>query len=107
MRLGPYPQVWILAFLGEAYRSLGELERARLVFEHLALRDPGSPLSLIRLAIIYSDLEQSQKARQAADDFMSSIPMFSVGRFVNNMPYKLQKDRESLTAALLKAGLPE
>jgi adenylate cyclase len=107
MRLGPYPQVWIFAFLGEAYRSLGDLERARLVFENLALRDPGSPLSLIRLATIYSDLDQSQKARQAADDFMACIPTFSVGRFVNKMPYKLQSDRESLSAALLKAGLPE
>jgi adenylate cyclase len=107
MRLGPYPQIWIFAFLGEAYRSLGELERARLVFENLALRDPGSPLSLIRLAAIYSDLDESQKAKQVADDFMSCIPTFSVGRFVNKMPYKLQSDRESLRAALLKAGLPE
>jgi len=107
MRLGPYPQIWILAFLGEAYRSLGELERARLVFENLALRAPGSPISLIRLAIIYGDLDQSQKARQAADDLMSCIPVFSVGRFVSKIPYKIQSDRESLSAALLKAGLPE
>jgi TolB-like protein/class 3 adenylate cyclase len=107
IRLGPYPQIWILAFLGEAYRSLGELERARLVFENLALRAPGSPISLIRLAMIYSDLDQSQKARQAADDLMSCIPVFSVGRFVRKIPYKLQSDRESLSAALLKAGLPE
>jgi adenylate cyclase len=107
MRLGPYPQIWIFAFLGEAYRSVGELERARLVFENLALRDPNSPVSLIRLATIYSDLDQLQKARQVADDFMSYIPTFSVGRFVDKMPYKLQGDSESLRAALLKAGLPE
>jgi hypothetical protein len=77
------------------------------VFENLALRAPGSPISLIRLAMIYSDLDQSQKARQAADDLMSCIPVFSVGRFVRKIPYKLQSDRESLSAALLKAGLPE
>jgi hypothetical protein len=71
------------------------------------LCDPSSPVSLIRLVTIYSDLDQPQNARKIAEDFMSYIPTFSVDRFVNKMLYKLQSDSESLRAALLKAGLPE
>jgi hypothetical protein len=107
MRLGPYPQIWIFGFRSEAYWSVGELKCERLVFENLVLCDPSSPVSLIRLVTIYSDLDQPQNARKIAEDFMSYIPTFSVDRFVNKMLYKLQSDSESLRAALLKAGLPE
>lgn len=106
LRLSPYAQDWCLAFLSDANRSLGELERARDVCEHLIKRMPASIMSLTRLAAIYSDLDEIDKARKAAEDLMEVNPQFSVGAYVSMMPFKRDSDRESLANALLKAGLP-
>lgn len=107
LRLSPYPPSWFWAFLGDGYRGIGELERACSIYEHLAARMPGSILSLTRLAAIYNELGKLNEARLAADDLMSNSPTFSVRGFTNAMPFKLESDRESLAASLLKAGLPE
>jgi adenylate cyclase len=107
IRLSPFPQDWFLVFLGDNYRSLGDLEKARLVFEHLGKRLPGSIVSLTRLACIYTDLGESDRARQAVDVLLSTNPDFSVRKYAERMPFKLSADRESLVGGLLNAGLSE
>jgi len=106
IQLTSYPPDWYLAVLGDAYRSCGELEKARIVFEHLALRMPRSLMSLTRLISAYSDLGDAVRARHTADELMAVSPMFSVGVYMRAMPFKLATDRESLSNALSGAGLP-
>jgi tetratricopeptide (TPR) repeat protein len=105
IRLTSYSPDWYLAVLGDTYRSCGELGKARTVFEHLAVRMPHSLMSLTRLISIYSDLGETDRARQAADELMVVNPAFSVGGYMQAMPFKLESDRESLCNALLNAGL--
>jgi hypothetical protein len=68
---------------------------------------PGSLMSLIRLAYVYSDLGESDLARQTVDELMAIAPGFSVRVYMKGMPFKLDTDRENLSKALLTAGLPE
>jgi len=107
IRLSPFAQDWFLVFLGDNYRILGYLDKARLVIDHLGKRLPGSIVSLTRLACIYNDLGESGRARQAVDDLLSINPEFSVRKYAERMPFKLDVDRESLVNGLLNAGLSE
>ena len=107
IRLTSYPPDWYLAVLGDAYRSCGELEKARTVFEHLAVRMPRSIMSLTRLISAYSDLGENDLASQTADELMAVNPIFSVSAYMRAMPFKLDSDRESLCNALLCAGMLE
>ena len=106
MRLSPYAPDWFLGYLGDAYRGLGDLEKSRKVYEHLAARLPDSQLSLTRLACIYSDLGEIDRAHDAAENLLSINPVFSVENFVGMKPFKQDTDRASLAAALLNSGLP-
>ena len=90
----------------DAYRSLGRLKEARAVFERLAARMPGSPMSLTRLISIYSDLDETDLGRRAAGALISIVPNFKVGGYMRGMPYKQEADRQSLAKALIKSGLP-
>jgi len=107
IRLTHYAPDWFLAVLGDAYRCSGEPENARVVFEHLAARMPGSMMPLVRLAAVYGDLGESGRARQAVEEMLTINPHFSVRAYTQALPLKLEADRQNLTRALLKAGLPE
>jgi TolB-like protein len=106
LRLSPYAPDWIIAGLGDAYFKLGQPQRAREVFEHLAKRMPGSPVSLTRLACICSKLGDGDGARRAAADLLTVAPDFSVVEHVRGIPYRDQADRDEIAELLLRAGLP-
>ena len=105
LRLSPYAPDWILAGLGDAYFKLGRLEQARDVFEHLAERMPGSPVSLTRLACIRAALGNRDGARRAADDLLAIAPEFSITEHVSHIPYREQADRDEIADLLQQAGL--
>lgn len=107
MRLSPYCPDWYLSFLGDAYRGLGDLNRAQTVYEHLATRMPDSLVSQTRLAVVYSELGDTAKARNAADTVRSITPLFSAGTFLANMPFRREEQRESFARGLREAGLPD
>lgn len=107
IRLSPYFPDWFLIPLGEGYRGTGALDKAREVFEHLAARIPGSLLSETRLASIYAELGETEKARHAAETILSISPDFSVMRWIDGVPFRQAADRDRFVAGLLKAGLPE
>ena len=106
LRLSPYAPDWILAGLGDAYFKLGQVERAREVFEHLVERMPASPVSLTRLACVCSKLGDDDGARRAAADLLAVAPDFSVDEHVRGIPYRDQADRDEIAGLLLRAGLP-
>ena len=93
--------------LGDAYRGLGDLNRAQTVYEHLATRMPDSLVSQTRLAVVYSELGDTAKARNAADTVRSITPLFSAGTFLANMPFRSEEQRESFARGLREAGLPD
>jgi len=107
IRLTHYAPDWFLAVLGDAYRSSGEFDNAREVFENLAARMPGRIMALIRLASVYGDLGDSERAGKLVDELLAVNPNFSVSVYMRALPFKLEEDRQSLTNALLKAGVPQ
>jgi len=107
MRLSPYFPDWFLVPLGESYRGIGKMEKAREVFEYYAARAPGSLLSQTRLARIHAELGNEARAKAVAETVLSLDPGFSVARFLASAPLKEKAEREKFAAGLLKAGLPE
>jgi tetratricopeptide (TPR) repeat protein len=107
IRLTHYAPDWFLAVLGDAYRSSGEFDNAREVFENLVARMPGRIMALIRLASVYGDLGESGRAGQVVDELLAVNPNLSVSAYMRGMPFKHEADRQSLINALLKAGVPE
>lgn len=106
MRLSPYCPDWYLAFLGDAYFGLNELDQARLVYENLASRLPSSLLSQTRLAAVYVRLNNTAKASNAAAAVLSIAPQFSVSNHLAQYPFSREELRENLAQDLIKSGLP-
>jgi TolB-like protein len=106
LRLSPYAPDWILAGLGDVYQRLGQLEKARAVFELLLERMPRSPVSLVRLAAICSQLGDTESAREAAENLLAISPEFSVDQYVQGIPSPRPGDREQVARLLREAGLP-
>ena len=107
MRLSPYFPAWFLVSLGEGYRGIGDLPRARQVFEHYAARAPNSLLPQTRLACVLAELGQLDRARAVAQTVLALDPDFSSGRFANASPLKYPAEREKFATGLRAAGLPE
>jgi len=104
MRLSPYFPAWFLVPLAEGYRGIGDLQRARQVFEHYATRTLDSLLPQTRLACVLAELDQ---ARDVAQTVLALDPDFSSGRFAAASPLKLAAARERFAAGLRAAGLPD
>ena len=107
MRLSPYAPDWYFGFLGDAYRGLGELEQARMVYEHYAARMPASLASQTRLAGIHAALGEPDKAKAAVRSVLSIDPTFSVRAHTAMIPFRTDEQRDSFAADLRKAGLPQ
>jgi adenylate cyclase len=107
MRLSPYFPEWFLVPLGEGYRGIGELEKARAVFEYYTARMPDSLASQARLACVLAELGNEAQARTVAETVLSLDPGFSAVRFVESAPLKDSIEREKFLAGMVKAGLPE
>ncbi len=107
MRLSPYCPDWYLAFLGDAYRGLGELDRARMAYQHLANRMPTSLVSQTRLAAVHVALGDTTNADKARASILSIDPHFSTSAFVARIPLRTKEQREGFASALREAGLPE
>jgi adenylate cyclase len=107
MHLSPYSPDWYFGFLGDAYRGLGELDQARLVYEHHAARMPASLASQTRLAGIYAALGEPVKTQTASRVVLSIDPKFSVRTHTAMIPFRTDEQRASFSTDLRKVGLPE
>jgi adenylate cyclase len=66
---------------------------------------PRSLHSYINLAVAYSELEQMDEAREAADKVLKINPNLSVVSLEKALPYKNKADRDLIVNGLRKAGL--
>jgi adenylate cyclase len=61
----------------------------------------------VAFAACHAQLGQEAEAREQAAAVLKLKPDFSIGRFLESLPYREASDRAHLEAALRKAGLPE
>ena len=91
--------------LGSACRMLGLNEEAIAAYRKALDRSPDSIMTHVHLTATYSLTGRDQEARAQAKEVLRVQPMFSVERYVNQLPYKDQSEIERLKQALRKAGL--
>jgi adenylate cyclase len=104
MTLSPNYPAYYLGHLGNAYRLAGRIEEAITTFKAYHARNAGFGLS--DLVIAYTQTDQPEQARQAAEQLLSLRRDFTITRWANTQ-FRADTERlEADMAALRAAGLP-
>jgi len=107
MRLSPNYPPWYVATLGLAYMMTGDTENAIAAHEQLIERDSVLQFAYARLAGIYAQLGDGEKADEYAAELLKVMPNFTIGNWSKVLLYRNVDDLERELAMLRKAGLPE
>jgi TolB-like protein/class 3 adenylate cyclase/tetratricopeptide (TPR) repeat protein len=115
MRLTPYYPNWYLNVLGLAYHLTlglayhltGEYEKAVEVLKSSVERNPDSPLSQVRLAMVYAGMDRMEEARATAAEVLRINPKFTVSNWAKVQLFKDPAVHEHQEELMRKAGLPE
>jgi adenylate cyclase len=107
LRLNPIPQSYYYLFLGIAYRSNGQYEKAIEICKKVLSGNPDNLGVYLTLAISYSTLNRTEDASKAVEEILRIQPDFSLEYHVNTLPFKNQEKLDKYINALRKAGLPE
>ena len=107
MHLNPSFPAWFWWVVGDAHRLMGNYDEAIVAFENQRKGMPKSYFGYWNLTITYAQAGKVEKARAAAVHVLKALPDFSVRENQKAVPYKSQLERERISEALLKAGLPE
>ncbi len=91
--------------LGSACRMVGLNEEAIAAYRKALDRSPDSIISHVHLTATYSLTGRDHEARAQAKEVLRVQPTFSVERYVKQLRYKDQSEKERLKQALRKAGL--
>jgi TolB-like protein/Tfp pilus assembly protein PilF len=91
--------------LGSAYRMVGLYEEAIAAYRKALARSPDSIITHVHLTATYSLTGRDHEAGAQAKEVLRIQPTFSVERYVKQIPYKDQSEKERLKQALRRAGL--
>jgi len=106
MRLSPRCPEFVLWALTEAYRWTGALDKALASAKRCAEESPESPHAYIKLASIYTELDQDEMARKAAERVMALDPKFSATEYGRTQNYTDPSRTNHVIETLRQAGLP-
>jgi adenylate cyclase len=105
MRLDPMRIEWPLTQLCSTYFMMGRHEEAIATCrKSLGLRRK-QLAAWLTLVMAYSSLDRMDEARAAASEVLKLSPNFSVDHIAKALPYKSKAVRDSMVAALRKAGM--
>ena len=107
IRLNPYPPTSYFLHLGAIYRMTEHYEEAIAAYKKALQRKGTNLWAHIGLAATYVSSGHEEEAQVEASEVLKIDPKLSLDRLAKRLPYKNEADRESLIAALRKAGLPE
>jgi adenylate cyclase len=105
IRMDPASQSYFLPQLGHAYRAAGQYEDAIKTYKKALQFAPDNIFVYLGLAGTYIELNEEDKAREAAEEVMRINPQFSVERFAKMITYKDKARTEHYVENLRKAGL--
>ena len=107
MRLSPRCPEFVLWALTETYRWTGAPDKALATAQRCVDESPESANAYIKLASIYSEFDQVQKARKAAEKVLAIDPKFSVLEYGRTQNYTDPTSTRHVIETLRKAGLPD
>jgi adenylate cyclase len=105
LRLNPLDKERPLEHICTTYNMMRRHEEAIETCKKVIELSPRSLPSYFNLAVAYSELDQMEKAREAADKVLKIYPNFSMDSFEKTLPYKNKADRDLYVNGLRKAGL--
>jgi adenylate cyclase len=106
-RLNPVPPTYYYHFLGYAYRSDGQYEKAIAICKEAVRLDSDAITPYPILVASYIFLNQPKEAQKYASEVLRVDPTYSLSYFKSTLPFKDQSETEAIIDALRKAGLPE
>jgi len=104
LRLNPHPPGWYYWYLGQAQYLHGEYERA---IRSLRREETYRTLSRRTLAASLAQLGRLDEARREAELFMANNPHFTIGHWVESVPFRDEAAGQHFVEGYRKAGLPE
>jgi len=107
IRLNPVDAHYYELRLAKGYRMMEEYEKAIPVFEKIAKKDPDRIGVRLELIACYAALGKQKQADEYVAEVLKKSPGFSVGKFVNDLPYKDAEMKSRFMALLRKGGLPD
>jgi adenylate cyclase len=105
LRLNPLDTIFALEHTCTTYNMMRRHEEAIETCKKAIELSPRRLPLFINLAVAYSELDQMDEARGAADKVLKVNPNFSVDSFGKALPYKNKADRDLFVSGLRKAGL--
>jgi tetratricopeptide (TPR) repeat protein len=105
LRLNPLDKARPLEHICTTYNMMRRHEEAIDTCNKVIELSPRSLPSYFNLAVAYSELDQMDEAREAADKILKIYPNFSMDSFEKTLPYKNKADRDLYVNGLRKAGL--
>lgn len=107
IRLCPVYPAWYPYGIGICYWMLGRFDEAMASVKEAISIDPKLSLSYFILAMIYTEIGETQLTQEAVEKVRSIDPHFSTQAYVEGLPFK-DEDLQARRARLLKkAGMPE
>jgi TolB-like protein/Tfp pilus assembly protein PilF len=107
MELCPIYPAWYPYGIAICYWMLDELVLAIEFVEEAIEIDPGLSLNYFVLAMIYAELGQDRKARDAVKSLLKIDPNFSSQAYTQGVPFSDPVIHARRESALKKAGMPE
>jgi TolB-like protein len=105
LRLDPFPLVYHLRQIGEAYSWVGRYEEAITALKKALNRAPNDVLTHISLASTYSRAGRMDEAQAEAEEVVEINPKFSLEVWGGTLPHKNKADKDLIIEAMRKAGL--
>ena len=106
-RLNPIPLPKYYSDFAMAYRFNYEYDKAIHMAKKAIAKQPDMLLCHLVLTASYSEADNIEKAKAAANEVIKIDPDLSLKKYAAILPYKKQEDLERYINALRKAGLPE
>jgi adenylate cyclase len=106
-RLNPIPPAYYYAWMGMAYESDGQYEKAIEVCKKAIGLNPQLYVSYFPLIYSCMSINRIEDAYAYVDSFLKVAPKFSLSLFKSIEPFKNPKRADKCINTLRKAGLPE
>jgi adenylate cyclase len=105
LRLDPFPLVYHLRQIGEAYSWVGRYEEAITALKQALTRAPNDVLTHLQLVFAFGLADRIDEAQAEAEEVLKINPKFSLENFAETLPYKKKADKGLIIEAMRKAGL--
>jgi adenylate cyclase len=103
--LSPVPEYRLVQNLANAYRSVGNYEKAIEINQKILQKQPNQMFPHLQLAATFMLMGKEEEAKLHAGEVMRIDPKFSLERYSKTLPWKNREEVDRVIDAAHKAGL--